>query len=130
MSKTLQVLGYTALVALALLLEDKIDQMRPCVDVRVVDVASKGNEEVLLEITDTGSLIPNVFWFGTRTQAQYVMVDNLPENLKQVNARFTCQLKERQQEKKNLPTDKGYHAAKIASVCSQQNTAPVVAAGK
>ncbi|MEJ8801044.1 hypothetical protein [Pontibacter sp. H249] len=107
----------------------KEDNITPCVNARVVDVSDPCSGGVVLELVKEEFATGNGFC-GTPNIYKYVTVDNLPEDLKYVGARFTCQIEETNAGKACIAIYAVYQTATIRKVCSRQDTAPVVAAEK
>lgn len=94
----------------------------PCLQARVVDVADPCSGGVVLELTKEEFNSGNGFC-GTPNNYKYVVVNNLPDNLKQVDATFTCQIEE--VEGNFCPAIyMMYEAATITRICSSDKVLP------
>ena len=120
--KTL-LLTFASLLMVALLTSCSEDEnIMPCLDARVVDVADPCSGGVVLELTKAEAPQSNGFC-GTPNLYKYVTVNNLPENLKFVGARFSCQIEKA--EGNICPAIyMMYEAATITSICSSEQVLP------
>ncbi|MBC5992876.1 hypothetical protein [Pontibacter cellulosilyticus] len=95
----------------------------PCLQARVVDVADPCSGEIVLELTKEDQNSGNGFC-GTANIYKYVVVNNLPDNLKQIGATFTCQIETRESERGCIAIYPMYEAATIKNICNSNQVLP------
>ncbi|GAB3199059.1 hypothetical protein ABID22_001829 [Pontibacter aydingkolensis] len=98
------------------------DEVTPCLNARVVDVADPCSDGVVLELTKADAS-QSAGFCGTPNLYKYVTVNNLPDNLKQVGATFTCQI-EKAEGNICPAVYTVYEAATITNICSSDQILP------
>lgn len=96
---------------------EKEEEVVPCLSARVVDVNDPCSGGVLLELKQDIPSSSGSGFCGTPNLYKYVTVDNLPGELKQEGATFTCQIEKT--EGNYCPAIyMMYEAATIIRICS------------